>query len=562
MDWGGIAGNIPVGISDFQKIRENGYYYIDKSGLIAELLKGEPAEVTLITRPRRFGKTLAMGMLADFFDVRKNSVDLFQGLKISEQTELCEKWMNKWPVLFISFKRAAGLNFSDAFYMMRSIIAEACVEHRYLIESDKPDIYDRRAIENIIDLSVNESELKNSLISLTRAMHMYYGKPVIVIIDEYDVPVAKAEENGYYDQMMDMMKGLMQVLKDNKSLCFAVVTGCLRIAKESIFTGTNNFVSDTIMDSRLNEYFGFTQNEVDKLMSDTGTTARADDMKAWYDGYRFGDTEIYCPWDVMNFIRDLLRDSAAKPLSYWKNSSDNAIIRSFIDNTGSSVTKKLEKLLSGGYVLQHIDKDLTYNYLHSSEENLWSVLYFTGYLTIADKENVREAVSDGWIPLVIPNAEVKEIFETTIIKWFSESSALWNRSGLFQAVWSGDSANLTLEMTKLLRKTISYHDYREDFYHAFLAGIFTGAGYRVESNKEHVEGRSDVVVYDDVNARVAVFEAKYSKNISDMEILCDFAIEQIDTRMYAKEFEDDYDDVFCYGIVFFRKRCLVKVKGV
>lgn len=446
MDRGGIAVNIPVGISDFQKIRENGYYYIDKSGLIAELLKGEPAEVTLITRPRRFGKTLAMGMLADFFDVRKNSEDLFKGLKISEQTELCEKWMNKWPVLFISFKRAAGLNFSDAFYMMRSIIAEACVEHRYLIESDKPDIYDRRAIENVIDLNVNESELKNSLISLTRAMHMYYGKSVIVIIDEYDVPVAKAEENGYYDQMMDMMKDMMQVLKDNRSLCFAVVTGCLRIAKESIFTGTNNFVSDAIMDSQLNEYFGFTQNEVDKLMSDTGTTARTDDMKTWYDGYRFGDAEIYCPWDVMNFIRDLLRDPAAKPLSYWKNSSE--------------------------------------------------------------------------------------------------------------------SANLTFEMTKLLRKTISYHDYREDFYHAFLAGIFTGAGYRVESNKEHGEGRSDVVVYDDVNARVAVFEVKYSKNISDMEILCDFAIEQIDTRMYAKEFEDDYDDVFCYGIVFFRKRCLVKAKGI
>ena len=552
--------NIPVGISDFQKIRERGYYYVDKSGLIVELLNGEPAEVTLITRPRRFGKTLAMGMLADFFDVRKDSGKLFSGLKIINNIQICDEWMNKYPVLFISFKRVDGLNFNDAFCMLRSVIAEACAEHRYLLESNKPDPYDKSAIKNIIDLKAGETELKNSLISLTRAMYTYYGKPVILLIDEYDVPVAKAEENGYYAQMLDLMKGMMQALKDNQSLCFSVVTGCLRIAKESIFTGTNNFVSDTIMDSRLNEYFGFTQNEVDKLMFDTCTTARADDMKAWYDGYRFGNIDIYCPWDVMNFVRDLLHDPTVKPESYWKNSSDNAIVRSFIENSGSAVTSKLEELLAGGYVIQRIDKDLTYDYLHSSEDNLWSILYLTGYLTMADDSSVAENVSDGCTALMIPNAEIRDIFETTVMKWFAESSVTWNRKALFESVWSENCEILTNEMTKLLRRTISYHDYREDFYHAFLAGIFAGAGYRVESNKEHGEGRSDVVVYDEINARVAVFEAKYSKELNGLEAACDAAVNQINNRMYAEEFQDDYDNVFCYGIAFYRKRCMVKEK--
>ena len=552
--------NIPVGISDFQKIRERGYYYVDKSGLIVELLNGEPAEVTLITRPRRFGKTLAMGMLADFFDVRKDSGKLFSGLKIINNIQICDEWMNKYPVLFISFKRVDGLNFNDAFCMLRSVIAEACAEHRYLLESNKPDPYDKSAIKNIIDLKAGETELKNSLISLTRAMYTYYGKPVILLIDEYDVPVAKAEENGYYAQMLDLMKGMMQALKDNQSLCFSVVTGCLRIAKESIFTGTNNFVSDTIMDSRLNEYFGFTQNEVDKLMFDTGTTARADDMKAWYDGYRFGNIDIYCPWDVMNFVRDLLHDPTVKPESYWKNSSDNAIVRSFIENSGSAVTSKLEELLAGGYVIQRIDKDLTYDYLHSSEDNLWSILYLTGYLTMADDSGVAENVSDGCTALMIPNAEIRDIFETTVMKWFAESSVTWNRKVLFESVWSGNCETLTNEMTKLLRRTISYHDYREDFYHAFLAGIFAGAGYRVESNKEHGEGRSDVVVYDEINARVAVFEAKYSKELNGLEAACDAAVNQINNRRYAEELQDDYDNVFWYGIAFCRKRCMVKEK--
>ena len=552
--------NISVGISEFSEIRKNGYYYIDKTGLIEELVKNSGAKVTLITRPRRFGKTLAMNMLAEFFDIRKDSSSFFEGLKISQDKGICSKWMNKWPVLFISFKRVDGLNFQDAYAMLRSVVTEICAEHRYILDGDEISEYDRKTLENIIDQSASVTEIKNSIMSLTRAMEIYYGKPVILIMDEYDVPVAKAESNGYYAEMLDIMKGIMQSLKDNQALRFAVVTGCLKIAKESIFTGTNNFVSDTISHSRLNEYFGFTQNEVDRLLEDTGTTAHADDIREWYDGYRFGNIDIYCPWDVMNYVRDLQYDPSARPAGYWKNTSDNAIIRSFIEHSGASVTKKLETLLSGGYIIQRLDEDLTYDYLHSSEDNLWSIMYLTGYLTKMKDELVQENIPAGMSALKIPNAEIKEIFQTTIMKWFDDSARAWNRQKLFDAVWNADSEQLTAEMTALLRKTISYHDYKEDFYHAFLAGIFAGAGYIVESNKEHGEGRSNVVVSDTINARIAIFEVKYSTALEKMSAACDAALRQIDERMYAEEYKDEYDTIICYGVSFFKKRCMVKVK--
>lgn len=334
---------------------------------------------------------------------------------------------------------------------------------------------------------------------------------MILLLDEYDVPVAKASSNGYYEQMLEVIKTMMSTaLKDNSCLRFAVITGCLKIAKESIFTGTNNLVSDTIGTSGLNEYFGFTQKDVDRLLEDAGANSQAENIKVWYDGYRFGNFEVYCPWDVMNYLRDFQQNPEARPVSYWKNTSDNAIIRSFIDYAGGAITKKLETLLSGGYILQHIDENLTYDYLHSSEDNLWSVLYLTGYLTGLREEELPGAVPDGMTALRIPNEEIREIFETTIRKWFDDSAKTWNRKDLFASIWQGDSEAATEEINKLLRRTISYHDYREDFYHAFLAGIFTGAGYAVESNKEHGEGRSDIVVSDYTDGWVAIFEIKYS----------------------------------------------------
>ena len=549
---------IPVGISDFAKIRNYDYYYVDKTGLIADLLEKETAEVTLITRPRRFGKTMGMSMLANFFDIRKDSKAMFEGLEIAKNTALCSEWMNQWPTLFLSFKKVDGLNFQDAYDMLTVVLANLYKKHMYLLESDKINPFDKEIITHIMSGNASVKEIKDSLALLTTTMQEYYGKPVILLIDEYDVPIAKASAKGYYAEMLDVVKGLMQALKDNDALRFAVVTGCLRIAKESIFTGTNNFVSDTISSSHLNEYFGFTQEDVNQILEDADCQEHAADMKNWYDGYHFGDLDVYCPWDVMNYLRDLQRNPKAKPASYWKNTSDNSIIRSFIDYRGAKISQKLETLLSGGYILQKVEEDLTYDYLHSSEENLWSILYLTGYLTQVREDDLPAPLPEDTSALIIPNAEVREIFETTIQKWFDESAQTWNLTTLFDAMWSGDAETLTAEINKLLYKTISYHDYKEDFYHAFLTGILAGSGCAVESNREHGEGRSDIVIYHPDRPQVVLFEAKYAKTLGGLQKSCAEALQQIEDRQYAKEFEDDYDSVLCYGIAFYKKRCLVQ----
>ena len=469
--------------------------------------------------------------------------------------------MNQYPTLFLSLKDVDGTTFENAFNMLKFVISSLCSQNSYLetgenIRENEKDIFSRLRSQ-----TASITDIKGSIVTIMNMMQSYYEKPVILLIDEYDVPIAKASSNGYYKEMLEIMKGLLSTaLKDNSSLKFAVITGCLKIAKESIFTGTNNFVSDTISSTRYNEYYGFTQQDVDKLLADAEIEEKAELIKEWYDGYNFGEFEVYCPWDVMNYLRDLQNDLNARPVSYWKNTSDNAIIRSFIDYAGSTITNKLETLMAGGCIVQRVDENLTYNYLHSSEDNLWSMLYLTGYLTKAREEDYKGELPDDMVALMIPNAEIKEIFETTVIKWFDDSTKKWNRNALFDAVWNGDSEGITREMNALLRRTISYHDYREDFYHAFLAGIFTGAGYMVDSNKEHGEGRSDVVVYDSINARVAIFEAKYTKVLENLESECDMALRQIDNRMYAKEYEDDYDQIVCYGISFFKKRCMVKKK--
>lgn len=437
-----------------------------QSVFIKDILKTASTKVTLITRPRRFGKTLAMSMIDSYFDIRKDSKQLFDGLEISRNQVLCSEWMNKYPTIFVSFRQVEGLDFKGAYDMLTVVIANLFNEHIYLLDSKKATEFQKTSFKNLLSGNASVKEVKSSIYLLMNMMNDYYNEPVILLIDEYDVPVAKANNNGYYNEMLD----------------------------------------------------------------------------------------------VMNYILDLQYNHKAEPQSYWKNTSDNAIIRLFIDYSGSNITRKLEMLMSGGHIFQHIDEYLTYDYLHSDEDNIWSILYLTGYLTQV-KEDVGCKLDDSKMTaLAIPNKEIRDIFETTVIKWFDDSARMWNRKALFDAVWSGNSESITYEMNKLLRKTISYHDYREDFYHAFLAGIFAGAGYMVDSNKEHSEGRSDVVVYDTINARVAVFEAEYARALDKLESECDNALEQIDERMYAKEYEDDYDDIMCYGISFFKKRCLVKKK--
>jgi len=545
---------ISVGSSDFAEYRKGDYYYVDKTGLIEELLKTPGIKVTLITRPRRFGKTMNMSM-AEFFDIRKDSRPIFSGLKIADNKELCEAWMNQWPVIHVTFRSVFGSCFKDAYSMIEAVIAELYKQHIYLLENPEMMVYDREIFDRIAGKKASGEEIKNSLLFLTRLLGQYYGKTVILLIDEYDVPLAKASDKGYYEEMLYVIRGILQALKDNSFLHLAVVTGCLRIAKESIFTGTNNFITDTISDNRLDEFFGFTQEEVDRILADTQNTSHSQEIKNWYDGYRFGSIDVYSPWDVMNHINALCLDPQAMPRSYWRNTSDNAIIRSFIDQAENDTIKQFEILLSGDKISQKIEEDLTYDYLHASAENLWSILYLTGYLTGTEKEEGRQEWN-----LWIPNLEIREIFEDTVIKWFHDSARLWERKALFHAVWERDEEKLTEEMTKLLRKTISYHDYKEDFYHAFLAGIFAGAGYIVKSNREHGDGRSDVVVQDYDGNRIAVFEVKYSRRLEDLPYDCERAIKQIDVRRYGEEFAEDYSTVICYGIAFYRKRCMVKVK--
>ena len=361
--------NIPVGVSDFEKIRKNEYYYIDKSGLIEDLLK-RTAEVTLITRPRRFGKTLGMSMLANFFDIRKNSKEIFEGLEICDHQTLCSEWMNQYPTIFVSFRQVDGLNFNGAYDMLTMVISELYKEHLYLLDSDKISEYDKELARQLIQGVASAKDIKSSLLFLTRLMQQYYGKKAVLLIDEYDVPVAKASSHGYYKEMLDVMKGLMLALKDNTSLCFAVITGCLKIAKESIFTGTNNFVSDTITDSRLNEYFGFVQSEIDQMLKDADAMEYALNIKKWYDGYHFGNVDVYCPWDVINFCDDLRADEDAYPQNYWSNTSRNAIVRRLIDKADSVTKNEVESLIAGDEVIKEIHQELAYNELDQSIENL------------------------------------------------------------------------------------------------------------------------------------------------------------------------------------------------
>lgn len=551
---------VPIGRSGFADIRKNGYYYIDKSGLIRELLRTDGRQVTLITRPRRFGKTLGMSMLSEFFDIRKESRELFAGLSVTVDEDLCKNWMNKYPVLFLSFKSVDGLDFEKACHKFAAVISDLYKEHLYLLESDKLDAFSKESYCQVASQKASQGMMENSLLNLTRMMKAYYGRPVILLMDEYDVPLAKASDNGYYKEMLDVMKGVMQAVKDNDALKFSVITGCLRIAKESIFTGTNNFVSDTISDTRLNEFFGFTQKEVDLVLRDAGLTAHTEVIKEWYDGYHFGDFDIYCPWDVMNHVQNLLLNPDSKPKNFWENTSDNSIIRTFLKRTDFDINDKFETLLAGEYIVEPIEENLTYDVLESSEENLWSLLYLTGYLTRLRPDEIPGLrLLPGHYALKVPNKEVLGIFKKSVKAWLMETTAQKDRNELFAALWDENAQRLTELISDLLFDTISYHDYAESFYHAFLTGLFSNAGYRVESNYENGLGRSDLVVKDRRNRRAVVLEAKRTYYEDQMENACEEALSQIREKQYAEKVErDGYKKAGRLGLAFFQKKCLVK----
>lgn len=553
---------LPVGISDFKKIRENRSYYIDKTGLIKELLKTEDTEVTLITRPRRFGKSMGMSMLANFFDISADSRTLFEGLKISEEKDLCEKWMNQYPVVMVSFKDIDGLSFSSAYQRLEGTFVELFKKYDYLLEHK--DVYeeDKRIFSLIKSEKATFGHISRSLNILTHMLFDYYKKPVILLIDEYDVPVSKANENGYYKEMLDLMRNILStVLKDNLALKFAVVTGCLKITKESIFTGLNNLTADTISDKRYDEFFGFTSKEVRTLLQDAGMEDRFELVQQWYDGYHFGNMDIYCPWDVLNYVNKAITQGIVKPENFWENTSGNAVVRQFLERTEFDVSEKFEILLAGGCIKEEISENLTYELLTSSEENLWSLLYMTGYLTKEKQKELKneDGKNDSAIGLRIPNFEVMDIFRKSVVEWFNDKATRSDRSGLFQALWNGDAEKLTSLLSDLLFDTISYHDYAEGFYHAFVTGLISNAGYIVESNYESGLGRPDIIIKDRRNRRAVVIEAKIAISEDEMEKECQEALQQIEKNQYARKVErSGFRNVVRYGVAFYKKECLVK----
>lgn len=553
-----MAFRVGVGESDFADLRKSGKYYVDKSDIMYDLVEETENKVTLFTRPRRFGKTLMMSMMLNFFSIRKDSKDIFEGLKITEYGQFCDKWMNQYPVLFISFKDVEAENFHDAYDMLKVRLAEVCIEYSDLVEDIRVNKNDAATFDRLEAQRGNSSDVKNSLKTIMRMMHAVYGKKVILLIDEYDVPLAKASEkdsaeNKYYVSMLDIIRGIMgTALKDNEFLEFAVITGCLHIAKESIFTGTNNFAAYSVLDEDFSEYFGFSEGEVIKILSTAERKDKADIIKEWYDGYIFGDSYVYCPWDVMNYMSALKKRKNAKPKNYWKNTSHNGILLTFVKRTDFRVKGKFEILMNGGTIVQSISDELTYDTLHSSEDNLWSVILMTGYLTKADAEEEGETVS-----LKIPNREIASIFEDTVVKLFKETIDDSIQKSMMEALWGSDEQAATKIISNLLWKTISYNDYHEDYYHVFLAGIFIGLGYEVESNKEKGLGRPDILLRDDDNRRVIIIETKRSKKETDMDKDCDAAIEQMVTEKYAEGLYG-YTQIFCYGISFFQKQAKVK----
>ena len=554
------AFRIPVGGEDFDEIRQNGSYYVDKTGLVYDLVNNTRNKVTLFTRPRRFGKTLNMSMIGSFFDITRDSRAVFEGLEVSRHEQFCRAWMNQRPVLFVTLKSAKGLDFKSAMDEMRTTLANACYMMSFLKESDKVEEMDKRTFNRFLFREAAIEEIKSSLLTLTRMLNMHFDRKVVLLIDEYDVPLAWANENDYYRPMLDVIRSIFEyAVKTNPYLEFAVITGCLRIAKESIFTGTNNFASYSVLDKEFSGYFGFTHAEVKKMLEVAGLEDKGEVIKSWYDGYIFGDSAVYCPWDVANYVAAAARDPDAQPQNYWNNTSGNAILNAFAEREFAGVQDKFEALMNGQPIEQIIGDDLTYDVLRRQdgtvdEDNLWSVLVMTGYLTKADPEARGRLVK-----LRIPNREVGQLFQRAVVDRFKKNLDQTRQQAMMRALWEGDEAQASELISDFLWQTVSYNNYHEDYYHAFLAGIFTGLGYSVDSDRERGLGRVDIEVRDRANRRALIIEAKKAESEEAMGRVCDEALRQISKNRYA---EDDslygYRTVLCYGVAFYRKSALVR----
>ena len=560
---------LPVGIDNFEKIRQNGFYYVDKTSLIEQLFSNW-GEVNLFTRPRRFGKTLNMSMLKYFFEIGTDR-SLFDGLHICANEKICSKHMGKYPVIFLSLKNAEGLNFDTAKYQMVELIAREAERFPFLAKDTNLSDRDRekyRVLTAFADghYQMSDDVLYGSLQTLSELLYKHFNQKTVILIDEYDVPLDKAFQHGYYREMVALIRAMFgRALKTNEALAFAVLTGCLRVSKESIFTGLNNFKILSITDSRFDEQFGFTDKEVQKLLADYHLEARISDSKEWYDGYRFGNVDVYCPWDVINHIDRIKDDPNARPEAYWINTSGNDLVKRFVDKANRTTRNEIEQLIAGNAIEKTLRLDLTYDEIDNSIENLWSVLFTTGYLTQAGM------TEDGAYRLVIPNREICEVFKLQIQEWFKKS--IFSNTEQLTAFWNafeeGNTDGVEIYLNRIMSNSISVFDIKtgegkkEISYHNLLVGILTGnAEWLVKSNVEAGEGFADIIVEtEDPNAGIVV-ELKYAKDYNNMEQACRAALDQINDRRYQEYLlNDGRKDITLYGIAFCKKRCKAMVSG-
>lgn len=557
---------LPVGIDNFEKLRRNNFYYVDKTKLIEQTLNNW-SEVTLFTRPRRFGKTLNMSMMRSFFEIGTDKT-LFDGLYISKNTTLCDAHMGKYPVIFISLKDVEGLSYNEAFQIFSRMIGNEISRVSFLADSDKLTFFEREQFKGLLRIEngkfiFDKDTFTASLKLLSQLLYKHYGQKVVMIIDEYDVPLDKAYQNGYYSEMVSLIRGLFgQALKTNDYLQFAILTGCLRISKESIFTGLNNFEVISIMDSRYDECFGFTDAEVKEILENFNLSDHYADVKKWYDGYHFGNTDIYCPWDVVRYCKSLCADPMAKPQDYWSNSSGNSLVRSFIDKADVQTKDEIERLIAGECIEKEISLELTYDELDKSIANLWSVLFTTGYLT---KQGVTE---DGKVRLSIPNKEIKNLFIKKIREWFSDTTANDGKTleEFCNAFMEKNTEKIEQLFGNYLWNTISIRDTavakekKENFYHGILLGLLSyKASWLIKSNAESGTGYSDILIEAPDNRTGIVIELKYAEN-GDMDTACNEALQQIEEKSYVDKLrQDGMRNFIKYGIACFKKDCKVAV---
>ena len=559
---------LPVGIEDFQEIRRNGFYYIDKTGLIEQLLDSW-GKVNLFTRPRRFGKTLNMSMLRYFFEIGTD-MTLFNGLHIMQRKDLCDEYMGRFPVVFLTLKGVDGLTFEKATNKLIKIVALEAERFIFLKNSDKLTDNEKQRYCALVKMqdgkyAMDEDTLESALQTLSELLYRHYGQKVVILVDEYDVPLDKAYQNGYYKEMVSMIRSLFgEALKTNEFLQFAVLTGCLRVSRESIFTGLNNFKIFSITDARFDEQFGFTEDEVGKMLKDYHLEEHLAEMKEWYDGYHFGDADIYCPWDVINRVDDLCDTPEAKPKCYWINSSGNALVKRFVSIANRTTQDEIEHLIAGEPIEKSVRLDLTYDEIDKSIDNIWSVLFTTGYLTQADM------TEQGAYKLFIPNKEVRTVYISQIQEWFKQKIAdnTEQMAHFWKAIEDGNAEIIEQYLNQTLSNTISVFDTKapemekENSYHTFLAGMLTGnTDWVVKSNVEAGEGFADIIIKPQNPNDGIIFELMYSKEASGLDKACERAIKQIRDRRYLEYLKNDgRHNMIFYGIAFYKKRCKVVVE--